>query len=262
MAGDWIPFDHDLPDKAEVLAIMEKTGTSLADTLLRLCRMWIWFDRHTLDGKCNAFGVTGLLQKCGGDKQFWGAVAAVGWLLITEDGLEVPKFAERFGSSARRRLLTAKRVAIHRGKKVCNAKCVTDSVTDLLQDAYPQPQPHISISSAGFAEEKVSSCLPVQLRTPQVIGMIRKVMQAYLDRGNTVTDIGLAAVNWALLHGDAKQLQESGRRYLANQHWKSLDNYARPKDDGKKSHEAGLLKDFVVPPTVQKEDPTHANPTP
>ena len=78
---------------------------------------------------CNA----AVTLKCGGDEAFWEAVQQVGWLLFTEEGVEIPNFEKRFGNSARRRLLTAKRVALYRAKKVGNA----DSVTKSLHDAHP-----------------------------------------------------------------------------------------------------------------------------
>jgi len=144
MAGDWIPFDHDLPDKTEVVAIATATGASIAETVLRLCRLWCWFDRHTTDGKMKRIGNAGVTLKCGGDDGFWRAVEAVGWIKFGgDDGLDVsiPKFSERFGASARRRLLTAKRVATCKAKRKGNASSVTSSVTEALPNAYPQPQP-------------------------------------------------------------------------------------------------------------------------
>jgi hypothetical protein len=137
MAGDWIPFDHDLPDKEEVIAIATRTGAGVAETVLRLCRLWCWFDRHTIDGKMKRIGNAGVTLQCGGDEAFWDAVCEVGWLKIDGDGVSIPDFEKRFGASARRRLLAAKRIAAFRARQKCNAL----GVTDALPNAHPQPQP-------------------------------------------------------------------------------------------------------------------------
>ncbi len=143
MAGDWIAFDHDLPDKEEVLAIVTETGESVAETVLRLCRLWCWFDRMTEDGKMRYIGVTGVTLKCGGNEEFWAAVEKVGWIKFGgEDrkNVSIPGFGARFGNSARRRLLTAKRVTLHRLRKKCNDVSVTTTLQNASQQPQPQPQ--------------------------------------------------------------------------------------------------------------------------
>jgi len=114
MAGDWIPFDHELPDTAQVLSIFEATGVEPATILGRLFFLWRHFDRQTEDGTL-PIGLRAISQIAGGDPDFWQAVVDVEWLTLhPRNGdrpatAEIPDFEKRFGRSARRRLLDARR---------------------------------------------------------------------------------------------------------------------------------------------------------
>lgn len=144
MAGDWIPFDHDLPEKEEIVALATIAAqdatpqeTALAVALLRLCRLWIWADRHTEDGLLRNMSATGVALACGGSEQFWAEVERLGWLKLSARGAVVPKFLERFGASARRRLLAAKRMQASRARN----RSATGVAQGAQQFAHPQPQP-------------------------------------------------------------------------------------------------------------------------
>jgi len=128
MAGDWIKMDCTTPDKPEVLALTVKMGWDDPDlTVGKLFRLWRWFDQHTTDG--NAAGVTSaLLDRQVGVTGFIDAVAAVGWLEVTDNGIRLSKFEKHNGSSAKSRAQTAKRVASHK----TNAKTNADTVTGAL----------------------------------------------------------------------------------------------------------------------------------
>ena len=95
MAGDYIPFDHDFPEKPEVLAIHEATDTPIGEIMLRLHRFWRAVDRQTEDGILRGVGTRSLALLCGGDQVFWEAVQAVGWLTIRDDSVAMPGFKER-----------------------------------------------------------------------------------------------------------------------------------------------------------------------
>ncbi|MFX8008235.1 hypothetical protein ABTK85_19545, partial [Acinetobacter baumannii] len=60
MAGNWIKFEVDTPEKPEVLALTVAMGWDDPDlTVGKLLRVWRWFDQHTLEG--NAPGVSAAL---------------------------------------------------------------------------------------------------------------------------------------------------------------------------------------------------------
>lgn len=132
MAGDWLKMEHSTPDKPEVLAITVKMGWEDPDmTLGKLFRLWRWFDQHTVDG--NAVGVTpALLDRLLGVTGLTLAVASVGWLIVTEEGITLQNFDRHNGNSAKNRAQTAKRVAKHKSNGAANAKGNGDSVTSAL----------------------------------------------------------------------------------------------------------------------------------
>jgi len=108
MAGDYIPFDHDFPEKRETLAIHRVTKCPIAEIMLLLFRFWRLVDRQTEDGVLSGVDMSTLSAVCGGDLAFWQAVRDEGWLAIGEDGSVImPGFVERLGGTkgcARQRL--------------------------------------------------------------------------------------------------------------------------------------------------------------
>jgi len=127
MAGDWIQIDDDLVEKPEVQAIQDETGDSVETVVGRLVRLWILVDRHAVALPKSRGTVTGLLPRyqigtvvrlCGGLDQFWQAVVDVGWLTIETDGLGIPGYLDRFGSSAKNRLLNARRQRNYKRRQV------------------------------------------------------------------------------------------------------------------------------------------------
>lgn len=132
MAGDWLKMEISTPDKPEVLAITAQLGWDDPDTTVgKLFRVWRWFDQQTVEG--NAAGVTAaLLDRIVCVSGFAQAMANVGWLVITADGISLPNFDRHNGETAKQRAQTAKRVAKHKTNGKGNGASVSDSVTAAL----------------------------------------------------------------------------------------------------------------------------------
>lgn len=132
MAGEWLKFDASTPDKPEVLAITVAMGWDDPDlTVGKLLRVWRWFDQQTVDG--NAHGVTAaLLDRLIGVSGLCEAMAKVGWLDISDDGLSLPNFDRHNGKTAKDRALTAKRVANHKANAKGNGGGNGESVSGAL----------------------------------------------------------------------------------------------------------------------------------
>jgi len=145
MAGDYIMLDHDLPDKPEVSAIFEATGVEIATICGRMFILWKLADRLTEDGIMRGMGINSLCAKCGGDKSFWEAVAAAGWIELRENAVAIPRFKKRFGKSARERMLASRRKQEQRCKdSECHDEAGHDrdnSVTTSVQTPNPEPEP-------------------------------------------------------------------------------------------------------------------------
>jgi hypothetical protein len=128
MAGEWLKMECATPDKPEVFAITAKMGWDDPDlTVGKLFRVWRWFDQQTTNG--NAHGVTtSLLDRIASATGFAQAMIEVGWLTVSDSGLELPNFEKHNGATAKSRAQTAKRVANHRALDGCNGATVTGAL--------------------------------------------------------------------------------------------------------------------------------------
>jgi hypothetical protein len=110
MAGEWIPYDVCLPQKPEVLELVDRTGLAPDQVVGRLLMLWGWAALNSSDGTAR-MSVRLLGRICGGDEDFWREVEAVGWLVIDADNgtVAIPGWDRRFSKSAKSRALHAVR---------------------------------------------------------------------------------------------------------------------------------------------------------
>ncbi|AWL03384.1 hypothetical protein ACFOHT_04770 [Massilia oculi] len=132
MAGEWIKFEANTPEKQEVFTITVAMGWDDPDlTVGKLLKVWRWFDQQTVNG--NAPRVTAaLMDRIIGVTGFAQAMCDVGWLIADEHGISLPNFERHNGQTAKNRALTAKRVAKHKGNAKDNDEGNADSVTAAL----------------------------------------------------------------------------------------------------------------------------------
>jgi len=128
MAGEWLKFEANTPEKPEVFSITAAMGWDDPDlTVGKLLKVWRWFDQQTIDG--NAPSVTlALLDRISGVTGFAKCMCDAGWLTQNDIGLSLPNFDRHNGKTAKDRAQTAKRAAKHRS----NAESNGDSVTSAL----------------------------------------------------------------------------------------------------------------------------------
>ena len=107
MAGEWVPYDVCLPQKPEVLELVDRTGLAADQVVGRLVMLWGWASLNSSDGSAR-MSVRLLARVCGGDEAFWFAVQDVGWLSIDADNgtVAIPGWERRFSKSAKSRALT------------------------------------------------------------------------------------------------------------------------------------------------------------
>lgn len=132
MAGDWLKMEVSTPEKPEVLAITVAMGWDDPDlTVGKLFKVWRWFDQHTESG--NACSVSpALLDRIIGVSGLSQAMADVGWLEFDGTGITLPNFDRHNGKTAKRRAMTARRVAKHAANAKANAPSVSESVSPAL----------------------------------------------------------------------------------------------------------------------------------
>ena len=116
MAGEWIPYDVCLPQKPEVLELVETTGLPVDQVVGRLVMLWGWASLNSSDGSAR-ISVRLLSRVCGGDEAFWYAVQDVGWLVIDADGgtVGIPGWDARFSKAAKSRALATVRHQVDKG---------------------------------------------------------------------------------------------------------------------------------------------------
>ena len=110
MAGEWIPYDVCLPQKPEVLDLVDRTGLEVDQVVGRLLMLWGWSALNSSDGSAR-MSLRLLSKVCGGDEAFWYAVQDVGWLVIdAENGtVGIPGWDARFSKAAKSRALATVR---------------------------------------------------------------------------------------------------------------------------------------------------------
>lgn len=130
MAGDWIKFQIDTPDKPEVVAIASRLGIDPDAVVGKLIRVWSWFDKHTRDGNAESVTLAFLdrITSCDG---FGEQMVFVGWLEQNGSTLTMVNFAYHNGTSAKSRALGKNRQEKHRDN---NDKSNDTSVTKALPE--------------------------------------------------------------------------------------------------------------------------------
>jgi hypothetical protein len=110
MAGEWVPYDVCLPQKPEVLDLVDRTGLTTDQVVGRLVMLWGWASLNSSDGTAR-ISIRLLSRICGGDESFWQAVQDVGWLVIdAENGtIGIPGWDSRFSKAAKSRALATVR---------------------------------------------------------------------------------------------------------------------------------------------------------
>jgi hypothetical protein len=118
MAGEWVPYDVCLPQKPEVLELVDRTGLAPDQVVGRLLMLWGWAALNCSDGTAR-MSVRLLGRICGGDEEFWREVEAVGWLVIDADNgtVAIPGWDRRFSKSAKSRALETVRNQVANAKK-------------------------------------------------------------------------------------------------------------------------------------------------
>lgn len=113
MAGDWIKMRGNLWDDPRVSKLCDMTDRGEAEVIGALYWLWATADQHTENGIMPGLTLRQIDRKTG-VQGFGAALLAIGWLADHPEGVRIVKFEEHNGSSAKKRAITAKRVAVHR----------------------------------------------------------------------------------------------------------------------------------------------------
>lgn len=110
MAGEWLMYDVCLPQKPEVLELVDATGLETDQVVGRMLMLWGWASLNCEEGRAK-ISLRLLSRVVGGDEDFWRAVEAVGWLEIDAEAgtVAIPGWDRRFSNAAKSRALAAGR---------------------------------------------------------------------------------------------------------------------------------------------------------
>lgn len=108
MAGDWIKMRVSLATDPAVIGIAARLDCTEFEVVGMLHHLWSWADIQSRDG--HATGVTEKwIDRYVQRDKFAQAMQLVGWLVITEDGVEFPNFDRHNGETAKTRALASNR---------------------------------------------------------------------------------------------------------------------------------------------------------
>ena len=107
MAGEWLMYDVCLPQKPEVLELVDATGLETDQVVGRMLMLWGWASLNCEDGRAK-ISLRLLSRVVGGDEDFW---EAVGWLEIDAEAgtVAIPGWDRRFSNAAKSRALATGR---------------------------------------------------------------------------------------------------------------------------------------------------------
>lgn len=187
MAGEWIKFAIDTPEKPEVFAITTAMGWDDPDLAVgKLLRVWRWFDQQTLDGNAGSVNLA-LLDRIAGAPGFAAAMCAVGWLAQRDGGVNLPNFARHNGKTAKTRALTASRVASHKSNALANAAANASANAGSVSSALPREEKKRK-EKDGFDARAALAALGVPDK------VVRDWLTLRKDKRQPLTEIALDAV--------------------------------------------------------------------
>lgn len=108
MAGDWIKMRGNLWDDPRVAKICDLTDAGEAAVVGGLYWLWATADQHSEDGIMLGLTLRAIDRKTG-IAGFGDALVSAGWLLDSCDGVQIVRFEEHNGKSAKRRCSEAVR---------------------------------------------------------------------------------------------------------------------------------------------------------
>jgi hypothetical protein len=131
MAGDWIKMRNNLWDDPRISQICDLTDVSEATVIGGLYWLWSAADEHTEDGFMPGLSINGIDRKTG-VKGLGSALVSIEWIEEANGGINILRFDEHNGSSAKRRSSDAQRKANSRNMSAIDAD---NSTTYSGQDA-------------------------------------------------------------------------------------------------------------------------------
>jgi hypothetical protein len=120
MAGDWIKMSATLRTNPKVVRISSALKADRLRVVGGLHAVWCLFDAHSLDGSLDGYSFEALDDLIGWPG-FSAAMRDVGWLTESSQGVDLPRFDEHNGQSAKRRAQETERKRVARAAEELSA---------------------------------------------------------------------------------------------------------------------------------------------
>ena len=126
MAGDWIKMRSNLWDDPRVSRLCDITGAKEAAIIGGLYWLWASADQHSTNGNLSGL-TTKAIDRKSGIKGFGEALVTIGWVSESANGVQVVRFDEHNGKSAKRRCAESVRKMSARDADKQQTKSSTDA---------------------------------------------------------------------------------------------------------------------------------------
>lgn len=153
MAGDWIKMRGNLWDDPRVSKLCDLCDCAEAQIVGGLYWLWATADQHTEDGVMPCLTLRQIDRKTG-IQGFGEALCAIGWLADHPEGVRIVNFEEHNGASAKKRAVTAKRVANHRAGNAEETQQYDRGNAQVTKPALQNEHTSVSRALAREREEK------------------------------------------------------------------------------------------------------------
>jgi hypothetical protein len=125
--SNWIKMRSNLWDDPRIAKICDITNKPEREVIGGLYWIWSMADDQSTDGRLEGLSL-GAIDRKTGLKGLGAALVKVGWILESEDGVEIARFDEHNGASAKRRSTEAKRMQfVRKPKDSCSQPMRTES---------------------------------------------------------------------------------------------------------------------------------------
>lgn len=247
MAGDWIKMNKSLPRDPRIFRIASALKADRLKTVGGVLSVFCLFDEQTETGKLDAY-TPEILDEMIPFEGLTHAMESVGWMIVGDGFLEMPRFDEHNGTSAKRRAQDRDRKkSVRKADKHPAAKRTKRGLEIEIENREESLSPlplsgGIESEREGDLEliKKIRSIHPLWDGTPD---LSRKEREAFTDARNQLD--GFCEDDWdaqrAFLHarleeGDAAQqvkvlqvyLENPNRTLGAAKHWRSKQPKKRP----------------------------------
>lgn len=128
MAGDWIKMSTDLRTHPKVVRIASALKADRLRVVGGLHAVWCLFDAHSVDGSLEGYTLDALDDLVGWPG-FSMAMVSVEWMSETTQGLDLPRFEEHNGQSAKRRAQETERKRVARAEADSSASVADEKRT-------------------------------------------------------------------------------------------------------------------------------------